>query len=464
MDEPHLTLPSLLARRVQDSGEATAYTYAEFAGVSRTVRWRELGERVQSFALGLTSLGMARSSRVCILGGPGPEWAIADLGTIVAGGVVAGLDPVMDGERLGATLRRLGCELCVCGTRESAERLTELAGSSSLLKRVVGWGRASSVPGVLPFGQVCLMGDDLGDRDSKLPAQLFAAPRPEDPAMILDTGDSGNEPRAVVLSHSNCCFSAVSLARALDAAESDQAVLHLPMYDPIERLFGTVLRIQTGMSTHIVTDEPLIDAMIAAKPTLHIGTPTALEVLRTEWTRRIVEQHPLKRHAFPRAQRVGSEIVHRRAHQQRLGPLLRAKGLVFDRLVLASARDCVGGRLRVVFATPGPAPNDLLEFYEALGIRTLEGWGTDESSGLCSLNPSEAPRRGSVGRAVSGVDLVVSTNKSLRTRGPHVCLGHLGLGGETVSASDPDGWLTVHSGARVDAQGYTWLLDNRGLC
>ena len=456
MDEPPRTLADLLAERVRESGEAIAYRYREFAGAARTVNYREFGERVQSFALGLTSLGLGRSSRICIIGGSGLEWTIADLGAIVAGGVTVGLDAGSDPTELTAIVERLGCELAVCGTRKSVEPLAHLAGGSSQLKRVVGWGRAASVPGVLPFGQVCLMGNELEARDSKLPAQLFAAPSPDDPALILL--DPGADPfGAVVLSHRNCCFSVANLARVLGAGESDESVSHLPMHDPVERLFGTFLRLETGMATHILGDEPLIDALVATRPTVYLGTPATLQCLKDQWVQRVLETFPWKRRVLSRGQKVGTELARHRARQQALSPLLRAKGMLFDRLVLAGARECLGGRLRTVVTTFGPAPVDLLGFYEAFGLRTVEGWGTRECTGLCTLSPTDLPCPGSVGRPVPGVEVAVFSERRLRTRGPHVCLGHLDADGGTVSACDDDGWLTVHDDARMDTHGCTWL-------
>jgi long-chain acyl-CoA synthetase len=196
---------------------------------------------------------------------------------------------------------------------------------------------------------------------------------------------------------------------------------------------------------------------MAARPTVYVGTPATLQCLKDEWIERILQTFPWKRHVLSRAQKVGAELACRRIRQQAVSPLLKAKGMLFDRLVLASAREYLGGRLRTVLTTFGPTPADLLDFYEAFELRTVEGWGTCECAGLCTLNPLDLPRRGSVGRAVPGVDVVVSGGRCLRTRGPHVCLGYLGADGGTTSACDDDGWLTVHGDARMDAQGYAWL-------
>jgi len=83
------TLPGLLLEQAREHGEQVALREKEF-GIWRSLTWSQYSERVRNFCLGLTSLGFGPGDRLAILGDNRPEWVIAELAAISAGGLVMG--------------------------------------------------------------------------------------------------------------------------------------------------------------------------------------------------------------------------------------------------------------------------------------------------------------------------------------------------------------------------------------
>ena len=70
-----------------------------------------------------------------------------------------------------------------------------------------------------------------------------------------------------------------------------------------------------------------------------------------------------------------------------------------DRLLFRKVRARFGGRLRVAASGAAPLGKDLAEFYEAIGMPIIEGYGLTEG-GVATLNPLDRPKPGSIGKSL----------------------------------------------------------------
>jgi long-subunit acyl-CoA synthetase (AMP-forming) len=104
---------------------------------------------------------------------------------------------------------------------------------------------------------------------------------------------------------------------------------------------------------------------------------------------------------------------------------------------------------------------ELLEFYKGLGIEILEVWGMSETSALGTVNHPGATRFGSVGRALPGVELKLCDDGELLLRGANVMAGYRHEPQKTAEAIDEQGWLHTGDVARIDEDGYVWIVDRK---
>jgi long-chain acyl-CoA synthetase len=111
----------------------------------------------------------------------------------------------------------------------------------------------------------------------------------------------------------------------------------------------------------------------------------------------------------------------------------------------------------------GAAPTtlELLEFYNRLGIEILEVWGMSETSSLGTVNRPGAARFGSVGLVLPGVEVKVCDDGELLLRGANVMAGYRHEPQKTAEAIDEHGWLHTGDVARIDEDGYVWIVDRK---
>jgi long-chain acyl-CoA synthetase len=149
------------------------------------------------------------------------------------------------------------------------------------------------------------------------------------------------------------------------------------------------------------------------------------------------------------------------SHSTSPGPWLRMKYGVADRLVLAALRKrLTGGRLRFFISGGAALSREVEEFFWAIGVPILNGWGmTETSSGVCS-NTLEQHKFLSVGKPFPGVDIKIADDGEILVKGPGNMLGYHKNPAATAEVLK-DGWIYTGDIGEIDADGFLKITDRK---
>ncbi len=108
-----------------------------------------------------------------------------------------------------------------------------------------------------------------------------------------------------------------------------------------------------------------------------------------------------------------------------------------------------------------PASTEVMQYFAALGLPLIEGWGMSEASCFGTLNPPHDVRMGTVGKPLPGVEVRIAEDGEMLVRAPLVMKGYRGDPEKTAEAIDPDGWLHTGDIAQIDGDGYVSIVDRK---
>ena len=130
-------------------------------------------------------------------------------------------------------------------------------------------------------------------------------------------------------------------------------------------------------------------------------------------------------------------------------PRRLANQLVLDRIKYQLGLD----QLRVAITGSAPIGVSTLNFFGGLGIRILDAYGLTETTAVCSLSRPSAPRPGTVGPPLKGVDVRISEEGEIQLHGRTMTRGYHRLPEKTAELFTEDGWLKTGDLGELDAEG-----------
>jgi long-chain acyl-CoA synthetase len=191
--------------------------------------------------------------------------------------------------------------------------------------------------------------------------------------------------------------------------------------------------------------DTLFQNLREVSPTYFASVPRIWEKLASTIELRMADSTLVKRLLYRTAVGVGRRWV--RARRQGHVPLsLRLARFVTYWTVFEPLKRRIGfDRTRLAFSGAAPASPDLFDYFQALGVNLVEGYGMTESSGVISVNRPDRPLVGTVGEPVPGIEVkLAEEDGEILTRGPHVFQGYYKDPEQTARAVDAEGWL--HTG------------------
>jgi long-chain acyl-CoA synthetase len=200
--------------------------------------------------------------------------------------------------------------------------------------------------------------------------------------------------------------------------------------------------------------------MEEVRPTVMASTPRLFESMHQRILETGAKAPPLRRRLFEWALRVGRAYALGKL-EGHPDPLAALQYPLADRLVLSKIRAKTGGRIRYFISGGAPLPRATAEFFFALGLTILEGYGLTETSPVICVNRPGQIKLGTVGPPMPGVEVRIAEDGEILSRGPHIMEGYHNKPEETRQAIDPDGWFHTGDIGRLDAQGRLSITDRK---
>lgn len=444
------TLPELLS--------AAAAVYADLPALGSNVdgewqriTYRELLDLCRRFACGLRASGVQTGQHVAIIAESCARWVICDFGIAMAGGVNVAMFPSLPPAQIEYILRDSGARLILVGSPELLKKVLVVRKAIPDLRPILMQGEPPPDIEVTTFDRVLASGE--ADR-------ALASPAPDDLASIIYTSGTTGEQKGVMLTHDNFCSNVLQSRQILDFDSGDVFLSVLPLNHVFERTAGCYLPLSCGSCVNYVEHmRRLREYLAQIRPTYMMLVPRFLEALRDAILERAQKAPPLRRRLFHWALALGRRRLRYVLARRSVPPHLTVQYALAQLLVLDRIRRLTGlDRLKDFVTGAAALPIEINEFFQALGVEVMEGYGLTESSPVVSVNIPGQTTIGTVGPPLPGVEVKLGEHDEILIRGRNVMRGYYHKPEATAEAIDADGWLhTGDIGALRD--GYLCITD-----
>jgi len=393
---------------------------------------------VLAVASGLIEAGVNPGDRVILIGENSLAWLWCDFGIQAAGAITVPIYPNSTPEIVAKIIENSGATYAIASDPKLAAKLT-LKKIALINEEVAEWVRH-------------------GPSQANEIASRMARIDPDQLCTIVYTSGTTGDPKGVELAHRNLVDISRAAVKVHPITDADHSLSWLPYSHVFGRINEIFIGIVYGGQTWISRGpDHLAQELQQVQPTVMCSAPRVYEKMYAAVLARVRDLSSVQRVMFHWSLGVGKQHF----HAQSPGPWLQLRHRIADRLVLAGLRQrLTGGRLRFFISGGAALAREIEEFFWAIGVPILNGWGmTETSSGVCS-NTLREHRFLTVGKPFPGVEIKIADDGEILVKGPGNMLGYH-KNPDATAEMLKDGWIYTGDIGEFDSDGYLKITDRK---
>lgn len=474
------TIPQMLKEIALQYPDVAAQYGKDAQGNFHPVTYKQLLDTSYHFGGGLLSLGTTRGEHVGLLADNRKEWLQADMGIMGIGAVDVPRGCDATERELRFIFSMAECKtivvenetqvLKILDFKESLPHLVRFISFDEVKEEVKEKSKAAGVE-VLQFGEVLKIGEEYCQKNPSKLEEEFEKGTSEDLACIIFTSGTTGEPKGVMLTHNNFLAQLEDLKERIYLYPGERALSVLPVWHAFERLCEYVILCQAAA---ICYSKPIGSVMLPdfqkINPQMLPAVPRVFEAVY-EGVYRTMRKTGGVVYALFRFF-VGVAKVHSRIHRHLFRQTARLKNdhlllswiVLFIPWLLLYPLKALGGvivfkKIRAKLGTSfrggisggGALPPQIDEFFWAIGVNLVEGYGLTETAPVVSVRPFRAPVFGTIGRPLKDVEVRIVDEEgnvlpkcqkgTVQVKGPTVMKGYYKREDLTAKVIDKDGWF-----------------------
>jgi len=407
----------MFARRVKESPNKV-YLRQPVNGEYVETTWTEAYQQTLRLAQGLIGLGLQKGDRVAILANNCADWFIADYALVAAGLIPTPIYATAGEKIISYVLEHSSAKAIIVGDVAKAE-----VAQASIPDSVISIGMSTcKVKCQHTMAELIENNEPIADDKINQPTldDIFS--------IVYTSGSTGN-PKGVVISYENICFSAAVSVDLVGPDYDERYLSYLPLAHVTERGLVEYNSLYGGAT---VTFNESLDTFIrdlrSAQTTAFLSVPR----LWVKFQSQVLASIPQRKLSLLLSIPIVKGIIKKKIKSQ----------LGFD-------------NTKSYGSGSAPISPSILDWYQKLDINISEGWGMSETMGLATSQfPFNPSKLGTIGKAVQGFDLKISDAGEVLIKGPAVFREYYKNPEVTAESFTDDGYFRTGDKADMDADGY----------
>ena len=279
-----------------------------------------------------------------------------------------------------------------------------------------------------------------------------------DPACIIYTSGTQGLPKGVILSHGGIlsnCEGAYELLKTIKSPDLT-FLTWLPLSHSYEHAVQFVQIILEAKVFYNKSIETLLPTIKISQPHIMTAVPRFYNNLHAKMKINLKNQSNLKQNLFNKTIQLGTK----KFKNIKLSFTENIINLILDTLVRKKVKNNFGGRLEAFISGGGPLDSQVGEALNALGLKTLQGYGLTETSPVVSCNLLNKVKVDTVGPIFPGVEVKLAEDGEILVKGENLMLGYWN-NKEATEQTIKDGWLHTGDIGEFDEDNYLKITDRK---
>ena len=457
------TLPRLLLKNMREIPNRPAIREKD-RGIWKTWTWREYGEHVRDFALGLAALGFKRGDRLSVIGDNRPRLYWAQVASQCLGGLPVPVYQDSIAKELAYVWNHAEVSVIVAEDQEQIDKVVTLKAELPALRLVI----YDDPRGMLHYKHDWLKSfadvEQLGRDFAKTHPGYFEAEvdkgRPDDVAMVCYTSGTTGTPKGAMITHASAISVVDSYCKAEPISPDDNWLAYLPMAWVGDAFYTLFMGVAVGFCANCPESPETVQRDLRELgPSVVLAPPRIWENMLTSVQVRANDSSPLKRRTFELFMRAAERAELLRSEGKPVPLGLRLTCALGEFFVYGPIRDQLGvGRAKWAVTGGAPLGPDTFRFFRAIGVNLKQVYGSTEA-GLVSLQPSTEAGPNSAGRPCPGYEVKIAERGEVLVKSAGIFRGYLKNEDATREVIDREGWFHTGDAGFIDPQGHLVIID-----
>ena len=396
--------------------------------------WEQVKDRIQILSEYLR-INLSTGDRCVLLSENRPEWLIADLSIMNAGGITVPLFTTYSEKDYEYIISDCKPKICIVSNITELKKIEKFLTSDIKVLSIEKFDEnIENIENIL--------NKNLKQETGPVPVEYNKKIQRRDLACIIYTSGTTGNPKGVMLSHGGIlsnCEGAQEILNSLVKKDKPVFLTWLPLSHSYEH---TVQYVQISLGAKIYyaeSLEKLLSNMSVAQPTIMTAVPRFYQNLYSKINLNFSKQKGLKKKLIESTIFLGTKNL----DNKKLNYKEKFINIFCEILVRRKVRNQFGGKLKAFVSGGGALDKKIGEFLNSIGLPTLQGYGLTETSPVVSCNIPGKIKIETVGAPFKTNEVKIADDGEILVKGENVMLGYWNMKKETDEILK-NGWL--HTG------------------